>query len=150
MDDAIAKVMNDKSYSAAYNEALSRGNLVGSRCLSCSRLFLPPHPFCPNCHADSLELVKMKGTGKIVACTVIKFGLLKTTGQKSGKQQAYCCGIIELDEGVRITALITGIDPDKPEDIAFNTPVTVEFITYGNAENKKTILTFRKLQKLDD
>lgn len=145
MDKFIAKVLHDNSYSASFNEELNRSNLIGSRCLKCARLFVPPRPFCPNCHSDTMETVKMKGTGRIISYTVINYGLLNITFGELGKQRPYCCGLVELDEGVRITALITGVDADKPGSIACGTPVIAEFIPCGDAANKKTLLAFRKL-----
>jgi hypothetical protein len=48
-----------------------------------------------------------------------------------------------LDEGVKISARITGVDATKPEEIKVGTPLTIDFITTGEGDEAKTFLAFK-------
>jgi uncharacterized OB-fold protein len=54
----------------------------------------------------------------------------------------YCCGIVELDEGLRVSAHILGVDVQDPSSIEIGTPVTIEF---PEGEGKPMVLTFRAM-----
>jgi uncharacterized OB-fold protein len=52
----------------------------------------------------------------------------------------YCCGVVELDEGPRVSAHILGVDTQNPNGIKIGTPVMVEYL---KREGKPVVLTFR-------
>jgi uncharacterized OB-fold protein len=52
-------------------------------------------------------------------------------------------GVVELEEGLKVVARITGLDARKPEQIKVGTPLKVEFIHTGEGSNRKTILAFK-------
>ena len=60
-----------------------------------------------------------------------------------GRDTPYCTGIVELEEGVKISAQILGVDAQKAETILIGTPLTVEFIERSEAEEKQAFLAFR-------
>ena len=60
-----------------------------------------------------------------------------------GRDNPYLAGVVELDEGVKISAQILGMDATKPEDVKIGTPLQAEFVERGEGEAKKTFLAFR-------
>ncbi len=79
-----------------------RYNLIGTHCTSCDEYFFPPRNMCPNCRRGSqLEEYRFKGTG-----TVITFTTIYNATEDFDMQTPYNLGIIELDEGPRLTGQI--------------------------------------------
>ncbi len=58
------------------------------------------------------------------------------------RNNPYVTGIVELDEGVKISARILGVDARHPEQIKIGTPMTVEFLEHGEGEARRTFLAF--------
>ena len=40
---------------AAFNQFIAEKKLMGSRCIQCAELYLPPRAICPKCHNDQME-----------------------------------------------------------------------------------------------
>ena len=129
--------------SASFEEYLSEKKLMGSHCTTCKQNFLPPRAICPNCHSDQLTWVEFSGKGKLVAFTSIYIAPTAMIEVGYGRDNPYLSGIVELDEGVKISAQILGLDAKRPEQIKIETPLQVEFVERGEGEVKKTFLTFR-------
>ena len=60
-----------------------------------------------------------------------------------GRDNPYLAGIVQLEEGVKISAQILGADPGQPDTNLIGTPVEVEFVERGEGEEKQTFLAFR-------
>ena len=116
---------------------------MGSKCLNCRAIYIPPRPICPKCRGRKAELVELKGKGKIAAYTVVTVGLPMMVEEGHDRDNPYCSGIIELDEGAKITARITGADIMNPDQIKTGTPVTVEYQEREHGGEKRTFLAFR-------
>ena len=88
----------------------------------------------------------VKGRGKLVAYTVIKAvpPLMMAAGY--GRDNPYCCGIVLLNEGVKVTARILGLDVHHPDEIKIGTPLTLEFQEIGRSGEKHTCITFRMVK----
>ncbi|RLF55534.1 MAG: transcriptional regulator [Thermoplasmata archaeon] len=94
-----------------WREIPYRYNLIGSRCKVCNRIFFPPREVCPYCRRKSLgkmEEMKLKGKGRLITYTIIY-----TPPSNFENQVPYAVGIVELDEGPRITSQIVDCDPEK-------------------------------------
>jgi uncharacterized OB-fold protein len=76
----------------------------------------------------------------IVGAGMCKFGAFP---DKASRNNPYVTGIVELDEGVRISARILGLEANKPDQIKIGTPLTVAFLERGEGQEKKTFLAFR-------
>ena len=131
--------------SAAYNRFLAEKKLMGSKCKRCGAIHLPLRPICPKCNANEMELVQMKGKGKLAAYTVISVGPPMMCEEGFDRDHPYCSGIVELEEGVRIPGRIMGVNVTKPDQIKIGTPVTAEYQERVHGEEKRTFLAFRAL-----
>jgi len=128
---------------ASFSQYLAEGKLMASRCADCGTLNLPPRAICPNCHSENLEWAETSGKGKLAGFTVVSIAPTFMIKQGFGRDKPYVSGVVELDEGVKISARITGVDVTKPEEIKVGTPLTVDFVTFGEGDDAKTYLAFK-------
>ncbi len=90
-----------------------------------------------------MECQEIKGKGELAAFTVIVVVPAKMVAQGYGRDNPYCTGIVELEEGPKISALIIGADPRRGE-VRVGMSLTVDFVDFIEmGEEKKTILAFR-------
>jgi uncharacterized OB-fold protein len=86
------------------------------------------------------------GKGKLAGFTIIYSGPTFMAEQGFDKKNPYVSGIVELEEGTFISARITGLDMSKPAEIKIGTPLSVDFVEFGEAEaKKKSYLAFKAL-----
>ena len=130
----------------AYAKFLNDEKLMGSRCKDCGALFVPPRPICIKCHGSDMEWVEMKGKGELKAFTCISIVPPSMMEEGYGRNNPYCSGVVELEEGAKVVARIEEVDTNKPEDIRVGMPLTVKFLHRGEGEDKKTFLAFRPLR----
>ena len=121
--------------SASFYQFLTEKKLMASRCKKCQALYLPPHPICIKCHGNEMEWVEMKGKGKLATFTAIAVGQSRTIEEGYSRDNPYLVGIVELDEGPKVSGRILGIDAKKPENIKVGTPLTIEFTEQGEGRN---------------
>lgn len=143
LEGEFTRVAENEFYSAAYDRFVSEKKLMGSKCQKCGAMYVPPRPICPECHSREVELVEMKGKGKLAAYTVITVGTPLMVEEGFDREHPYCSGIVELEEGPRIIVRILGVDMTKPDQIKIGTPVTVEYQERVHGEEKKTFLAFK-------
>ena len=60
-----------------------------------------------------------------------------------GRDNPYCTGLVELEEGVIISARILGVDAQNPETIKIGTPLSIEFVHKEEGESRVTFLAFK-------
>lgn len=136
--------MNDKPFNdTSYEQLLSEGKLMGSKCRKCGALALPPRPICISCFCSEMEWVQFKGTGKLAAFASIVVAPPYMVKEGFGRNNPYIVGVVELDEGVKAVARIVGVDAKKPEQIKVGTPLRAEFLEKGGGPEKQTFLTFK-------
>jgi len=131
--------------SAAFDQYIAEHKLMASRCTKCGGGYVPPHAICPKCHGEAMEWVETSGKGKLVAFTVIYSGPTFMIEQGFDRKNPYVSGIVELEEGARISARITGVDPALPTEIKIGLSVSVDFIEFGEGETNITYLAFKAL-----
>jgi len=90
-----------------------------------------------------MEWVEMKGKGKLAAFTTIYVGPTFMIEEGYDRNNPYCTGVVELEEGPGISARILGVDAKKPEEIKIGTPLVVDFVERGEGEAKRTYLAFK-------
>ena len=125
----------------SFEQFLSEGKLMGSRCCKCNALFVPPRSICIKCYGMEMKWVQMKGIGKLAAFTCIAVGPPAMIKEGYNRKHPYVCGVVELEEGVKVVARIEGVDGAKPEAIKIGMPLQAEFIHKEN--DSKTLLAFR-------
>lgn len=126
----------------SYRQFLKEEKLMGSRCKECGALFVPPRPICIHCHSSRMEWVEMKGSGKLAAFTVIAIGPPSMMAEGYDRNNPYCSGVVQLEEGPRVDARIEGVDTKDPEKIKVGMPLTVKYLHRGEDEDLKTYLAF--------
>ncbi len=89
-----------------YNEALKQNKLLGLKCRACGAITVPPKLVCRQCASPDLQVVELKGTGKIQTFTTCN---VAPEGREN--EVPYVILLIELDEGPWIMGNLTGIDP---------------------------------------
>lgn len=127
----------------SFNAFLKEHKLMGTRCEHCQSVFLPPRAICPKCHSDQMTWVALSGKGKLVAFTAVYIGLTFMNDLGFNRKYPYLTGIVELEEGVRISARLLGFNAKKPSTIQIGSPVHVEFLEIGEDEDERMQLAFR-------
>lgn len=132
---------NDFSHEA-YQKFLNSHILMGAKCLACGATYLPPRPMCTACGSHEMTWMELTGEGKLAAYTVIQIAPTQMLEAGYGRNNPYCSGIVELNDGPAISAQILGVDVAKPEEIKIETPLKAVFVERGEGEKKQTFLAF--------
>jgi len=127
----------------SFEKYLEEGKLMGSRCPRCQEIYLPVRSICPSCLGTELEWVECSGQGRLAAFTAVHIGPTFMNEEGFGRDNPYLTGIVELEEGVRISARLLGLDPRLPDQIELGIPVQVEIIQIGPEEDRKPQLAFK-------
>lgn len=93
-----------------WREQQNRYNLIGTECGNCGRIFFPPRDMCVDCHR--LSLGKMKKRQMTGRGTVITYTEVHEAPSAFRMQIPYILGIIELDEGPKVTSQIVDCNPN--------------------------------------
>lgn len=128
---------------ASFYHFLNEKKLMASRCPECGGLYLPPKAICPTCYSEDMEWVELGGQGKLAAYTAVHIAPTFMEAQGFDRNNPYLAGVVELDEGVKISARITGLDAQNPTAVEIGTPLTLDFIEQGEGEDAQTVLAFR-------
>jgi uncharacterized protein len=104
---------------AFYWEKTAQGELWLPRCGSCGEVFFYPRPACPHCQSEDVSWLQASGRG-----TVESFVINHVPAP--GYEAPYVIALIMLEEGVRLTSNLLGVDP-VPEAVSIGLPVEVEF-----------------------
>ena len=128
---------------ASFDQFLNEKKLMGSHCPNCNKSYLPPRAICSYCFGDQMEWVEFKGVGKLAAFTSIYIAPTAMIEAGYGRDKPYLAGVVELEEGVKISGQILGLDAGKPEDVKIGTSLVAEFVERGEGEEKRTALAFR-------
>ena len=137
--------MEERPFTAdSFYQFAAEKKLMGSKCQKCDALSCPPRPICSKCHSEEMEWVELKGKGKLVSFTVIGVGPPTMIEEGYDRNHPYCAGVVEVEEGARITTQILGVDVDHPENIRIGTPVMADFIERGGYSLVPAIANVRK------
>jgi uncharacterized OB-fold protein len=91
-----------------YSDALRKNQLMGLKCKECKAYTCPPKMTCQECGGLDLEVVHMKGKGKIATFT---HTFVAPLGREA--EAPYVVVLVELDEGPWIAGNLIDIAPDK-------------------------------------
>ena len=87
-----------------------RYRLQGRKCQDCGNLSFPPRLVCPKCKSRNSEPYEFHGRGKLFTYTT-----LYQAPDRFDPMVPYVVGLIDLEEGVRVTAQVTDILPEELE-----------------------------------
>jgi uncharacterized OB-fold protein len=136
--------METREFTAtSFYEFLAGHKLMGVHCACDDAVLLPPRAYCPHCQKQSMEWVELSGKGKLLTFTVVYIGPAAMIAAGFDRKNPYCVGIVELAEGPRISAMLTGVNPLQPEGIALGSPVSLDVQELGPEGAKKPVLAFR-------
>ena len=91
---------------AFFWEGLKAGKLLIQRCASCQTLRHPPGPACTRCHSLDWDTVQSSGRGKLFSFVVMH------QPRHPAFDYPHPVGLVELEEGVRLVAPLTGVAID--------------------------------------
>ncbi len=131
--------------STSFYKFLGEHKLMGCRNRSSGKLYVPPRSYCSVSHNDDMQWEEMSGKGELIAYTVITVAPSHMIAEGYGFKNPYCTGIVQLQEGPRISGQILGVDVAHPEKIKIGTPVQAVFIERGKGEAKRTFLGFEAI-----
>jgi uncharacterized OB-fold protein len=87
--------------------------LEGRRCTRCGALQFPARAACGACHDRETVPHRFSGRGTV-------FSFAEVAQPPRGFAGPYLVALVELEEGVRVTAQLTDVEPD---DVAIGMPV---------------------------
>ena len=93
---------------APYWAAAREGRLVVQECRPCGRVWHPPLPRCPHCHAPGPGWRQVSGDGTVYTYTVVRH----PTHYAFAGRVPYVLALVELAEGPRLVSALTGIEPE--------------------------------------
>ena len=103
---------------AAYNAYLSEEKrLMGVRCRACGKLSAVPRPLCISCHGTEMEWYEFSGKARLSTFTCISVVPASMAQRGYGRDNPCCTGVVTLEEGPRVSARITRVDGNNPQDI---------------------------------
>jgi uncharacterized OB-fold protein len=91
-----------------YSEALKQQKLLGLKCKSCGAVTVPPKMVCRSCASPDLEVLELKGTGRIQTFTTCN-----VTSEGREDEVPYHILLVELDEGPWLMGNLSGVAPEK-------------------------------------
>ena len=127
----------------SFQHYLEQGKLKASRCLGCQRTYLPVRALCPECGKTDLEWIDLSGKAKLAAFTSVYIGPTFMNEEGFSRDKPYLTGIVELDEGPRISARLLGLDPKDPAKIKIGTPLVFAVNTIREGAHGKVQLAFQ-------
>lgn len=102
-------------------EGCAEGKLLIQRCSACATLRHPPAPVCMACHSFEWDSVQASGRGSLYSFVVMHYPEVAPFDHPNP------IGLIELEEGVRLIAGLTGVQRDQ---LRIGQHLQVEFQTF--------------------
>jgi len=91
-----------------WREIPQRYRLEAGKCKRCGTIFFPPRVVCSACQFREFETIKLADRGKLITYTIIRVPPHQFTDQAP-----YAMGIVELDDGVKLTGQVVDCDFDQ-------------------------------------
>lgn len=122
---------------AAFWEGARAHRLVLPRCGKCQQFHYYPRLACPHCGSRNLSHVPVSGRG-----TVYTFSI-QYRSQGPGFEPPYITAMVDLEEGPRMLANITGVEA-APENVHCGMAVEAVF---NDASDEITVINFQPVAK---
>ncbi|MBN2150291.1 MAG: OB-fold domain-containing protein [Candidatus Lokiarchaeota archaeon] len=112
-----------------YLDFLKERRLMGSKCKTCGQVDLPPRPICSKCLSPDVGWIDLTGqNGTLTTFSCVHVGTRKFEERGYSAKNPYAFGVVTLDNGPAITALLQGVDPKKPETIKIGMKLKLKFV----------------------
>jgi uncharacterized OB-fold protein len=108
--------------------------LLAGRCGACGTLRFPAAEICPACQSVGSETVALSGTGTVFTFTVVHASPPGYLGEAP-----YAYGIVELPEGLRVTATLLAGDLGE---LAIGDQCTFELMTLTDEQSETALLSY--------
>jgi len=102
-----------------HREIPQRYRLEATKCTKCGLISFPPRLVCAGCTGRDFEAYGLQDEGTLVTFTVVR-----VASDKFSKETPFAVGIVELNDGVRVTTQIADVDV---ESLATGQKVRLEF-----------------------
>ena len=127
---------------ASFQAYMNEGKLMGSRNRATGEVFVPPRPIDPATGGEEMEWVELSGRGTLAAFTSVYIGTSAMIAAGYDRSKPYVAGIVQLEEGPRISAQIAGVDGAQPDLGWISQAVRAAFIERGEGEKRRAFLAF--------
>jgi uncharacterized protein len=114
-------------------DALRDERIALQRCDECATWVYYPRARCPGCLSDRLTWTEVDGQGSVYTFTVA----LQPTAPPFADELPQLLAVVELNEGVRVSTTLVGVEPDA---VAIGMPVAPVF---DHGDDGITLLRFR-------
>jgi hypothetical protein len=94
---------------APFWAGLREGVVRIQRCAACAAWVFYPRARCPRCLSDRLDWHTVSGKGTLVTFTIAR----QPTAPQFADEVPQKLAVVELDEGVRLTTTLVGVDESK-------------------------------------
>lgn len=105
----------------AFWDGTKAGELRLQRCDSCSHVYFPPRPFCPECASRKVSWFKASGKGKLHS-----YVINHRPAYGFEQDAPYAIAVIMTDEGVKMLTNMVDVE-QTPEALVLDMPVEVTF-----------------------
>ena len=114
--------------------------LIGSRCATCDSHYFPQSLGCRNpvCDATAVDRVLLGRRGRLHSYTVQHYQ--PPALFRMSPWAPYAIGLVELDEGLKVLAMLTGLDLDALE---IGTPLLLVAERLYDDEAGRAVLTYK-------
>lgn len=102
-------------------EGAKRHELLIQRCTNCGTLRHPPRPSCANCRSFEWDAATASGRGTVYSFVVNHYP------QVPAFDYPLVVALVELEEGTRLVANVSGI---TPAEMAIGLPVVADFVEF--------------------
>ena len=110
--------------------------LLGTRCRACEETFFPRREICARCYSDETEDRLLGPRGKLYTYTYVRVPMF---GTRRTDLQSYGVGQVDLPEGPRIQAVLSG----KREDFQIGMEMELELETLRQNKEGQDVVIFR-------
>jgi len=97
-----------------------RYQLIGEVCGQCDTKIFPPRDICPDCGQEAKNQFQFSGRGEVYS-----FAPVNDAPAGFEANVPYTVALVDLEEGPRVTAQLTDLDPSVPVKIGMK----VEMVT---------------------
>jgi uncharacterized OB-fold protein len=100
-------------------EGTRAGELRLQRCSACSHVYFPPRPFCPQCAAQDVQVLRASGRATLYSYVIHH-------RPTPGFTPPYSIAVVQLEEGPRMMTNIVEVE-QTPQALLLDMPLEVTF-----------------------